>query len=606
MKISRTWLQRFFDKPLPSTGAIADALTFHAFEIEETANDILDVKVLPNRAADCLSHRGVAMELSAILDIPLSADPLREPLPTWPKTNELSIAIKTKKTARQMGTLVRGVKVGPSPAWLKEFLESVGQKSINNIVDSTNYVTLNMGQPLHAFDANKIHWNDGALQIAVRETEEGEKIVVLSGEEYLLPKGTVVIAEALSGKPLDIAGIKGGTVAAIDERTSDIYVSVANFDGTSVRRTAQALKLFTDASLRFQNRPSPWLCAYGMRDVLALITEVAGGKVAGVVDEYPVPVAPSQAVSVSLAKVNGVLGSNFGKEEVGDVFKRLGLELKTDGDTFIVTPPFERTDLIAPEDLVEEVGRILGYDKIPAIELPPIKGSPDQARYRGIERMKDQLVEQGFVEVSTQSFAKKGDIVLANPLDKTKPALRTSLLENLNEALEKGKQYAPLVLLPNEKLKLFEIGTVFPKEGEYLELRMTEHAAVLGDAIGISDNLSVLKLEDYGKDYMPKQYKLGTYKPFSVYPFIVRDVALWVPKETKAEDVEAIIRANTGELAQKIYLFDTFEKPDKKSFAFRVVLQSFERTLEDAEANAVYEKVVSALEKTNNNWVVRK
>ncbi|MEK7118625.1 MAG: phenylalanine--tRNA ligase subunit beta [Patescibacteria group bacterium] len=606
MKISRAWLQRFFDKQLPNTEAIADALTFHAFEIEETADDILDVKVLPNRAADCLSHRGVAMELSAILDISLTTDPLRAALPKWPNTNELSISVKTKKTARQMGALVRGVTVGPSPAWLKESLESVGQKSINNIVDSTNFVTLHMGQPLHAFDADKIHWSDGALQISIRETGEGEKITALSGEEYLLPKGTVVIAEAISGKPLDIAGIKGGMVAAIDERTSYIYVSVANFDGTSVRRTAQALKLFTDASLRFQNRPSPELAAYGMRDVLALITAVAGGEVVSVVDEYPVPAMPPLPVFVSLAKINSVLGSSFGKEEVESVFKRLGFEWKTDGDAYIVTPPFERTDITVHEDLVEEVGRILGYDKIPAIELLPIKGLPDQARYRGIERMKDQLVEQGFTEVSTQSFVKKGDIYLANPLDKTKPALRTSLLENLREALEKGKQYAPLVLLPNEKLKLFEIGTVFPKTGEYLELRMTERVAAWGDRAQIYDNLSVARLEDYGKDYVPKQYKLGAYKPFSVYPFIIRDVALWVPKETKAEDVETIIRANAGELARKIYLFDTFEKDDKKSFAFRVVLQSFERTLEDAEANAIYDKVVAVLEKTDSNWVVRK
>lgn len=596
MKVSRKWLQTYFDELLPGTDALADALTFHAFEIEEASGDLLDVKVLPNRAADCLSHRGLAKEISAILDLPLKNDPLREALPEFPKTEALTVELEDpKKCLRYLGAVVKGVNVGPSPAWLAEALASAGQRSINNIVDATNYVMLNVGQPLHAFDAAKLAGKEGRYAIGVRGARAGEKVTVLSGEEYVLPEGTLLITDAQRDAAIGIAGVKGGKHAEVTADTADIVIESANFDGTLIRRTAQALRLFTDASVRFQNRPSPELAAYGMRDVLALITDIAGGEVVGVVDVYPTSSERNREVSVSLARINGLLGSHFPHDEVAAVFKRLGLETEVNGDTFTVMPPFERTDLVIPEDLVEEVGRIIGYDRVPATELPPLKGMPNQARYRGIERMKDQLVEQGFIEVSTQSFAKEGDILLANPLDKNKPALRTSLEPNLQEALTKAKQYAPLVLRPGEKPKLFEVGTVFPQGGEYLELRMTERVKEWGDAAGTTDNLSVAKLEDYGKAYAPKHYTLGAYKPFSIYPFITRDIALWVPSGTDAGAIEGVIRKNAGELLVRLDQFDRFEKEGKISYAFRLVFESTERTLTDEEVNGIMVKMAAAL-----------
>jgi phenylalanyl-tRNA synthetase beta chain len=606
MKISRAWIQKYFDTELAGVGEISDAYTFHAFEIDATEGEMLDVKVLPNRAADCMSHRGLAKELSAILDIPLKADPLRTALPDFPTTNPLSVTIEDgSKCLRYMGALVTGVKVGPSPAWLKEAIEAVGQRSINNVVDATNYVMLNIGQPLHAFDADKLAEKDGAYSIAVRSAKEGEKITTLSNEEYALNPNILLIADANADAPLALAGIKGGKRAEVTAETTSLIVESANFEGTLTRRSAQALKLFTDASVRFQNRPSAELAAYGMRDVLALIKEIAGGEVAGVVDQYPTrpTVTP---VSVTLSRVNGMLGTSYTSEEVLGVCKRLDLPTDVSGETFTVTPPFERVDLVIPEDLVEEVGRIIGYDKIAPTELPPISGTPDQARYRGIEKMKDQFVEQGYTEVSTQSFAAKGDIVLANPLDKAKPALRTSLEENLNEALAKAKYNAPLVLAPKEKPKLFEVGSVFPKEGEYMEMRMTERVEAWGDAAGISDNLSVAKftqhhsdgvgLEDYGKDYEPKRYELSSYKPFSLYPFITRDIALWVPAGTEAPVVEKmIIRDIDGSLLARLDQFDQFEKEGRISYAFRLVFQSFDRTLTDDEVNGIMSNVTEAL-----------
>src|SRR3989344_98236 len=155
MRVSRAWLQKYFDGPLPEARELGDALTFHAFEIESIEGDLLDVKVLPNRAADCLSHRGIAKEISAIFNIPLVADPFRElPPESASEGKGLSVQIEDpRKCLRYIGARVTGVKVGPSPAWLAEALESIGQRSINNVVDATNYVMFNIGQPLHAFDA---------------------------------------------------------------------------------------------------------------------------------------------------------------------------------------------------------------------------------------------------------------------------------------------------------------------------------------------------------------------------------------------------------------------------------------------------------------------
>lgn len=584
MKVSLTWLQKYFDAPLPSAERIAEAYTFHAFEIEEVSGDTMEVKVLPNRAADCLSHRGLAKELSAILDIPLASDPLRTSLQMMDIVcPSLAVEIEDpKKCLRYIGAIVKGVKVGPSPGWLREALEAAGQRSINNIVDATNYVMLDIGQPLHAFDAGKLAQKEGKYAIGVRGAKAGEEITMLSGEEFALNPDILLITDANTDAAIGIAGVKGGKAAEVSAGTTDLIVESANFDGTLIRRGAQALKLFTDASLRFQNRPSPELANYGMRDVLALITKIAGGEVVGAVDAYPAPAAARATVSVSLEKINGVLGSRYSREEVEDVFARLGLPAVCESQTFTITPPFERADLAIAEDLIEEVGRIIGYERIASQELPPISGTPDQARYRGIEKIKDQLVEQGFTEVSTQSFAKSGDITLANPLDKNMPALRTSLEGNLQDALARAKHYAPRVLAPGQKPKLFEIGTVFMKGGEQLEIKTTEPAPVL------------LEIHD-APEYMPARYELGAYQPFSIYPFVTRDIALWVSSDTESSSIEQTIRENAGELLVKLDRFDKFEKEGRVSYAFRLVFESPERTLTDDEVNGIMDKISAAL-----------
>jgi phenylalanyl-tRNA synthetase beta chain len=605
MLVSKNWLQKYVDAPLPDAAALCDALTFHAFEIdgveEKDGDAAIDVKVLPNRAADCLSHRGIARELGAILDLPLKPDPLRGLLPPFPATDELSVSVEDARACpRYMGAVMRGVKVGPSPEWLRKALEAVGQRSINTVVDATNYVMLDLGQPMHAFDAalltskpmNGLAGRSWAL--GVREAREGERITTLSGDELELPKGTLVITDAHADTAIGIAGIKGGKAAGISEATTDIILEAANFDAAMVRRAMQGLKLYTDAGKRFQNNVSPELAAYALRAAADLIRDIAGGELAGAVDSYPAPQTGVQ-VPVDAARVNAVLGSSYQGGDLARAFDRLGLAYKRAGDEFTVDAPFERRDLQVAEDLAEEVGRIMGYEGLASAELPPSAAPADQRRFRGIERMKDQLVEQGYTEVSTQAFATEGDVKLANPLDVERPYLRTTLEQNLAESLERAKRAAPRYLGPNVAPKLFELGTVFPKDGEFMELRMTERVAAWGDAAGTSDNVSIAKMEEYGADYEPEAAALGAYQAASAYPFVLRDIALWTPAGTAGESVAALIRAEAGPLLARADQFDRFEKGGRVSFAFRLVFEAMDRTLSDADVNPAMEKVAAAL-----------
>ncbi len=627
MIISRTWLQRYFDTPLPTIEELADALTFHACEIESVKGDTLDVKVLPDRAAYALSHRGVALELSAILNIPLTTDPLRTALPVWEETAELALSLDPEgKTNRKMGALVRGVTVGPSPDWLREAIESLGQRSINNVVDATNFVTLNMGQPLHAFDAKKIAWHDGVLNIGVRAAKENEKITVLTGETYTLPEGALVICEAESAVALDIAGVKGGAASAITDDTTDLFVSVCNFDGATIRKTAQALNLFTDASVRFQNKISPELVAYGMRDVLALITEVAGGTIVGVNDVYPRP-QEKTVVCVSASRIQSVLGLECTISDVARVFDRLQFTYTEDTGVFTITTPFERRDLNIAEDLVEEVGRIIGYDSIPSVLLSEYTAPPHDPVFVATECIKDILREHGYTEISTQSFAAEGDILLANPLDKSMPALRAGLLKNMEKALMRATATAPRVLGVTPAVRLFELGAVFKKSGERIALALGYHALSGKQSPVVLDEILAVLQEKFGQhikvaerhvgileidvsetvdpgEYIPTKIQLGPYHPFSVYPFALRDIAVWTPVGTEESEVANLILKEAGEYLARIDLFDRFEKDGRVSFAFRLVFEAFDRTLSDADLDPAMVRITNTLN-AYEGWEVR-
>ncbi len=590
MHISRRWLQTFFDQPLPDAVVLSDALTFHAFEIDGVEkvgdDDVLDVKVTPNRGHDALSHRGIAKELSAILKLPLKNDPLSKTLVLEPITKAISVSIQnTNLCKRYVAGYIQGVEVKESPEWLKMALEAIGQRSINNVVDATNYVMFNLGQPLHAFDAAKLEQKNGTYTISVRAAQAGEKLMALDEKEYALTDSMLVIADAHSGAPIGVAGVKGGMPAGITSDTKDIILESANFDGVSVRKTAQALKLRTDASARFEQVLSPELAGYGMQAVVELIQQIAGGEVVGFVDEYPEKQQPWQ-VRVTTAQVVQVLGDTFGEGEIADSFNRLGFSYPGGASTgeWIVTPPFERLDLQIAEDLIEEVGRIQGYDRVPPLELPPFSKEVEiNKNFAAAEAAREALVAEGYSEVFTSVFADQGERVVLNKVDGVKPYLRSSLVPGLQEALKKNIPNKDLLGL--KEVKLFEIGAVW-KGGEEVVLLGT--VTEKGPA---TEKPLVL-------DVMPEAplplSQTQQYKSFSKFPYIVRDVAFWTSGASEQE-VSGLIKNEAGDLCVKISLFDTFAKADKVSYAFRLIFQSFEKTLTDEEVSGVMEKVYAAL-----------
>lgn len=624
MKISRNWLQTFFSDPLPDAAALADALTFHAFEIESVVNlgddDVLDVKVTPNRGHDCLCHRGIAKELAAILQIPLVADPLRTEPKLEPLTARVSVAIDDRALCkRYIAGYIRGVTVRPSPEWLRGRLEAIGQRSINNVVDATNYVMFHLGQPLHAFDAGQL-CQDNILTygIRVRRARDGETMIALDEKEYTLTDSMLVIADDNSDAAIGIAGVKGGKPAGITESTTDIIIESANFDGVSVRKTAQALRLRTDASSRFEQVVSPQLAAHGMRAAVDLVIELAGGTVEGFSDVYPVAQERTQ-VSVATGRANALLGTSFGGADIAAILARLDLAHTENDGSFQVHVPLERLDLVLSEDLIEEIGRIAGYDHVPATELPPLKERPVvNASFALAEHIREFLVAQGFSEIVTTVFADQGERAVANKVDSTKPYLRSSLLANMRDALEKNVRNKDLLGI--RQVRLFEIGTRWSGgveshvlglavEKKKKEETVADVVRAIGSHLGIEvgtvgdgeevielplDELAARSGPSEAYDALPPS-SAARYEPFSRYPFIARDVALWTPSGTKAEEVAATIHRYAGELALRIDLFDEFKKDDRVSYAFRIVFQSFDKTLTDFEANERMESVYKGL-----------
>src|SRR3989344_2117659 len=590
MKVSREWLQRYFEKPLPDAEKLADALTFHAFEIESVEKDILDVKVTPNRGHDCLSHRGIAKELSAIVNVPMKGDPLRMEVSLTPTTNEVSVSIdETQLCPRYIAGLIRGVKVGPSPHWLRNFLESIGQQSINNIVDAANFVMFSLGQPLHAFDAGQLSKKEG-YAIGVRRAKVGEKLLALDEKEYVLAENMLVITDRHAEAAIGIAGVKGGKPTGISETTTDIIIESANFDGVSTRKSASALKLRTDASSRYEQVISPDLCAYGMRAVADLILELAGGEIAGFVDEYPTK-PERKAVSATIASINGILGSALTDADVGNALQRLDLRFTRSDDAFVVEPPFERLDLTIPEDIAEEVGRIVGYDTIKPSELPPLSKKPEiNPDFFAAERAREDLIAQGYSEVYASVFAEKGERVVANKVDGVKPYLRATLVDGLTDALERNRRIKDILGLND--VKLFEIGAVWKGGKETTMLGTADEKGVREELLEkVYRGDASIQL---GYEELPLS-SAERYQPFSKYPFIVRDIAMWVSAGTEEEDVLDLIRKNAGELLVKSHLFDQFEKGERMSLAFRLVFQSFDRTLTDFDANERMESMSAAL-----------
>jgi len=329
MKFSYKWLQKYFKESLPPINDLVEVLTFHAFEIEGVEDDLIDIDVLPNRSHDCLCYQGITKEISVLTGLTLKPlDDLYKKEPNLKSSDYLSLSIEDSQLVpRATKRLVKNVKIGSSPDWLKEKLISIGQKPINNVVDITNYVMWETGQPVHAFDFDKLVSNqNGIKEFIIRNAKQGEKIITLDNREFELDEDILVISD--KEKALDIAGIKGGIVSGIDEHTQNIVLSVCNFNQVIIRRSSKKLGLRTDASLRFENGLSPEKVGEAMEKLSQLIAQITGGKISeDILEVYPRRANPYK-VGVSVGEINKLLGANLSEKEIENIFNRLNFKFE--------------------------------------------------------------------------------------------------------------------------------------------------------------------------------------------------------------------------------------------------------------------------------------
>lgn len=659
MLISKNWLQTYFDpirtdgrerpisngagEKLPEAERLAELLNFHAFEVEGVkswdTDEILDVKVLADRACYALCHRGVAGEIAAAGNIKMLVDhTIYRIVEKKSKFNgaevksKLVIEIKKPKLcARYIGRRVENVKIKESPEWLRERLESIGERSINNIVDAANFVMFDIGQPLHAFDADKVK---GVIQ--VRPAKAGEKMITLDNREVVLSSSVLIIAD--NEGPLAIAGVKGGKRAEVIESTKNLILEAANFDRSSIRLTSTALDLKTSAARRFEANLSPELAGEAMERFSALIAELSPKAVFGPVNDVYKWKQKSVEIPIPAGFVSSALGENISEEVTVKTLGKLGISAVKKGKSLVVTPPLSRTDLNIPEDIVEEVGRIYGYENIPAELPPPIRGRAivDKNFYY-VEKIKNILIEQGFSEVSLYALAPKGYFEVAKPLAKDKKFLRENLSAGIIECLKRNAANAPLLGL--SEIRIFEIGSVFGAGGERTHVCIGRQSLVkkdrrnedilreivnlLGSAFGmpIAAKISAsplgaiaeLDITDlFRTARSPSLYSelgfgkasLNKFKPFSLYPFALRDIAVWTPKEVEKDELLDVIKKEAGEWLQRADLFDVFEKDGKTSRAFHLVFQSMTKTLTDEEVNEVMNRITAAMN-GKEGWQVR-
>ena len=643
MLISYHWLQDYLGKDLPTPEELAELLAAHAFEVDDIKvvgdDTVLDVDVLPDRSSDCLSHYGLALELAAILDQPLVFDPLASD-PQLDTVDTISVSIEDVQACpRFTAQLLKNVTVGPSPAWLQARLQAMGQRPINTVVDATNYVMYALGQPLHAYDAQKFATPDGAWQFGVRTALAGETVDLLgegeSGAErnLELAGSELLITEATSDTPIGLAGVKGGRYAEVDTNTTDIIIEAAHFDPVLTRQTARRHNIVIDASKRFENEPARILPAYAQVMIAKLLADIAGATSAGWIDVFSEQKLPPQ-VDVRPERVDRLLGLELSVDTIVDYMRRLRVRVVNADDVLQCTGPANRTDLNIEEDFIEEIGRLHGYANVPAVVPEPRPISEVSKLHYYTERIRVRLLELGCSEVITSSFRKKDEIRLKNALASDKGCLRSALSNNIHTALDRNAPHVDL--LGVDDIRLFEIGTVFTrqesglsehtalaigvrvrpsgysgKEDKILEVLTAAVAEIIGPAQwqtekGVAEcNLSEL-LEQLPEPtaYEPVASRQSvTYRPYSVYPSVSRDIALWVNEGTTSEAVEEVLRENAGSLCVRIRLFDEFSKDGRISFAFRLVFQASDRTLVDQEItdvmNAVYERVAE------KGWEVR-
>lgn len=444
---------------------------------------VLEFEIRPNRP-DALSILGIAREVAALTGQSVREPPLDYPEAGPPVQGRATVQIAAPDLCpRYVAALVEGVSIGPSPEWMQRRLTAAGLRPINNVVDITNYVMLEMGQPLHAFDFHKLVGG----RIEVRRARQGERLLLLDGTEARLTPEMLVIAD--EERPVAIAGVMGGANSEVDESTAVVLLESANFHGPSVRRTAQSLKLRTEASHRFEKGLSRFLPLPAARRALRLMAELCGGSVAqGVIDLFPGK-QKEVRVTVSRQRLARVLGIDLHPSQVRQTLGALGFSTRwTPPDTYVVRVPYWRTDIRIADDVAEELARISGYDRLPVRPLSGPIPPPEPSPLRELrERVRDALAAIGLQEVinyplsdydtlasvlSEEELRAHPPLRLANPMSRELEYLRTTLRAGLLRTLARNQRVRP------SAVSLYEVGRVFLSRPDDLP-REVEMAAII-------------------------------------------------------------------------------------------------------------------------------
>ncbi|OGY63116.1 MAG: phenylalanine--tRNA ligase subunit beta [Candidatus Harrisonbacteria bacterium RIFCSPHIGHO2_01_FULL_44_13] len=647
MKFSYTLLKKLAPV-IKSSEQLMEALAFHAFEVEKVDGDVIDIVIPANRYSDAASHYGMAVVVSAILG--KKTPELKLPaLKSKAQSLNFKVGIDSKKLCpRYSGLYAEINKIGKSPEWMQKILISCGLRPINNIVDVMNYVMLEIGQPLHAFDFDEIEsvkskiQNPKSKNIVVRLAKEGEKIETIDGGKYDLDVNDLVIADEKGA--LAIAGVKGGKRAEVSLKTKRIIVEAANFDSVSVYKTSRRLNLFTDASARFSHGLAPVLVEKGIKRAAQLLKEVCGARLGDWLDvNY---VKPSKTIiKFDVERFNKLTGLSLSEKACLEYLKKLGFQARGK----FIEPPAERTDILIFEDLAEEIVNLYGYDRllsvVPRALLSP-SGAEDQIVLK--DKIRSILTGFGLSEVYNYSFIGEPDpnlqnkfslVELVNPIADDKKYLRPSLFPHLTRNIEENFRFY-------DEVRIFEIGRVFAKaSGKNGIASGINEQLSLGIALGLKKGAPFLELKGIVEqmlgqaglvDYFTKEDGEGRlrlesdhrtlgyliakdnkalaeinldellqlvvgekeYRPLPKYPSATRDLSFMVDAEARVAAIQNIIE-NTSHLLDDADLLDWYEDPklgpNRKSLTFRLVFQAEDRTLTDEEVDQELGKIVASL-----------
>jgi phenylalanyl-tRNA synthetase beta chain len=617
-----------------------------------TADTILDVEITPNRG-DLLSHFGLAREIAALTGKKLKSAPLESKIEI--KRSGVTIEA-TRECPFFSARKIKNVKVGPSPHWLRAKIESVGIRSINNIVDISNFVMLELGQPTHAFDADKLTGD-----INVRLARDGEKFLALDGKTYSLQPDNCVVADQQHA--VGIGGVMGGEETAVTDSTKNILLEAAYFLPASIRRTARDLNLPTDASYRFERGVDPDMILQASHRAIELTREITGGTPAKEIHVAgKLPANPAD-VSLSYEKCDRVIGVAIKPKTVDEILTRFGLKKTkrtSKGGTWKI--PSYRRDLQRDVDLIEEVVRAYGIDKIPGTTRGRFMPLSPADRSHNLEThfLRERLAGCGLSEVRTSKLISRsasafseGAIELRNPLSEDHVALRPSLIRGLLGVLERniragaesisifeiGRAFIPptgkeerhlgillwgnLASTPNWRLQtkrsldLFDLKgaleCVVPnlsfRPGKFPDLALAVEVWSGDQLIGFGGHLSaskssapgsVLIAELHADLLLAKGESAKKFRELDRYPSITRDIAMIVPDEISHEKISRTIEEPREPLLERVDLFDLFAEQvgaARKSLAYRLTYRDRSRTLTNEEVNEVHARIRERLKR---------